>query len=49
MQEAEEAPIGSLRSVVQRGAASRVSQAGVSARSQQQRGHQHCLPAAGHM
>ena len=39
MQEAEDAPIGGLRSVVQRGAALRVSQAGVNARSQQQRGH----------
>lgn len=39
MQEAKEAPIGGLRSAVQRSAASRVSQAGVNACSQQQRGH----------
>jgi hypothetical protein len=49
MQKAEEAPVGGLRSVVQRGAAMCVPQAGVYAGRQQERGHQHGLPMAGNM
>ena len=49
MQEAEQAPVGGLRGVVQRGASSAVSQATVAAGRQEQGGHQDCLAAAGYM
>ena len=49
VQEAEQAPVGCLSGVVQRGASPAVLQAGVAAGCQEQGGHQHCLTAAGHM
>ena len=49
MQEAEEAPVGCLRGIVQGGAAPAVAQAAIDAGRQQQRCHEHRLPAAGHM
>ena len=49
MQEAEEAPVGRLRGIVQGGAAAAVLQASVDAGRQQQRRHKHRLPAAGPM